>query len=90
VPFGPPQSARPFMIRMNAEQHKGLARLGYAKGDHSEMCLRIYQKSQEKDGQIYAVVLATDMALIKDALKRKEPGTWQDLFREIMGWAAGT
>jgi hypothetical protein len=84
VPFGPPQSARPFMIRMNAEQHTQLGRLGYAKGDQAEMCLRVYQKSQEKGGQIHALVLSTDMALIKDALKRKEAGTWQDLFREIL------
>jgi DNA-binding ferritin-like protein (Dps family) len=49
------------------------------------MCLRVYQKAQEKDGQIYALVLATDMALIADALKRNEAGTWQDLFREILG-----
>ena len=87
VPFGPPQSARPFMIRMTMEQHKRLARLGYAKGDQSEMCLRVYQKSQEKDGQVYALVLATDMALITGTLKRNEAGAWQDLFREIMGQA---
>lgn len=88
VPFGPPQSARPFMIRMNAEQRRQLGRLGYAKGDHSDMCLRVYQKTQEKDGQICALVLATDMALILDAMKRNELGAWQDLFREIMGQAA--
>jgi hypothetical protein len=87
VPFGPPQSARPFMIRMTVEQHKRLARLGYAKGDQSEMCLRVFQKSQEQDGQVYALVLATDMALITGALKRNEAGGWQDLFREIMAQA---
>jgi hypothetical protein len=87
--FGPPQSARPFMIRVNADQHKQLGRLGYAKGDHAEMCLRVYQKAQEKNGQIYALVLATDMAAIKDALKRNDAGTWQDLFREIIGEAGG-
>jgi hypothetical protein len=89
VPFGPPQSARPFVIRMNVEQYKQLGRLAYAKGDQVEMCLRVHQKTQEKDGQIYARVLATDMALIKDALNRQETGTWQDLFREIIGDAAG-
>jgi hypothetical protein len=84
VPFGPPQSARPFMIRMNVEQHTRIGRLGYAKGEQADMCLRVYQKSQEKEGQIYALVLSTDMALIQDALKRKEAGNWQDLFREIL------
>jgi methylamine utilization protein MauJ len=90
VPFDPPQSARPFIIRMNAEQYKQLGKLGYAKGDHADMCLRVYQKAKEKDGHIHALVLATDMALITDALKRNEAGTWQDLFREIMGKANGT
>ena len=74
---------------MNVEQYKQLGRLAYAKGDQVEMCLRVHQKTQEKDGQIYARVLATDMALIKDALNRQETGTWQDLFREIIGDAAG-
>ncbi len=90
VPFGPPQSARPFIIRMNAEQRKRLARLGYEKGDHAEMCKRIYQKSQETDGQIFALVLATDMASIKEALKGNESGSWQDLFREILSPASGS
>ena len=89
VPFGPPQSARPFMIRMNAEHRQRLGRLAYTKGEQAEMCLRVYQKSQEKDGQIYALVLSTDMALIKAAVKRNEAGAWQDLFREILGEAAG-
>lgn len=89
MPFGPPQSARPFMIRMTAEQYKRLGRLGYAKGDQAEMCQRVYQKAQEKDGQIYALALATDMALIKAALNRNESGSWQDLFRQVLGEAAG-
>jgi hypothetical protein len=88
VPFGPPQSARPFMIRMTSEQHKRLARFAYAKGDQAEMCLRVYQKGQEKDGHIYAVVLATDMAVISEALKSEKPGEWQDLFREILAGAS--
>ncbi len=90
VPFGPPQSARSFMIRMSGEQQERLARLGYAKGDQSEMCLRVHQKSREKRGQVYAVVLATDMAMITGALKRGESGAWQDLFREILGSIGAT
>ena len=90
LPFGPPQSARPFVIGMNAEQYKKLGQLGYAKGNHADMCMRVYQKAKEKGGQIHALVLATDMALITDALKRNEAGTWQDLFREIMGKANGS
>ncbi len=89
VPFGPPQSARPFEIRMNAEQRQRLARIGHQKGDHAELCKRIYQKSQEKDGQIYTIVLATDMAAIVASLKGNESGSWRDLFREILGTASG-
>jgi hypothetical protein len=51
--------------------------------------LDVHQKAEEKDGQVYSLVLATDMALITDALKRNEAGAWQGLFPEIMGNAAG-
>ena len=36
------------------------------------------------DGKVAALVLSTDMARIREALKRGETGKWQDLFREIM------
>ena len=34
---------------------------------------------------VHALVLSTDMASIKEALKRGDTGVWQDFFREIMG-----
>jgi hypothetical protein len=49
------------------------------------MCRRIYERSKKEDGQVHAVVLSTDMGLIKDAMERGDAGAWQDLFREIMG-----
>jgi hypothetical protein len=53
------------------------------------MCRRIYERAQTKDGRVHVLVLSTDLALIKDALKRGDTGTWQDLFREIMGGTNG-
>ena len=85
VPFGPPQSARPSVISMTPEQHERLGKLCFMKGDQQDMCRRIYEKVKTKDNQVHALVLSTDMALIKDALNRNDVGTWQDLFREIMG-----
>jgi hypothetical protein len=89
VPFGPPQSELPTVISMTPEQHERLRRLRFIQGDHQEMCRRIYETAETNDGRVHALVLSTDMALIKDALKRVDTGTWQDLFREIMGGTNG-
>lgn len=89
VPFGPPQSALPTVISMCPEQHQRLGKLASTPGDHQEMCRRIYERAETKDGRVHVLVLSTDLALIKDALKRGDKGTWQDLFREIMGTTNG-
>jgi hypothetical protein len=85
VPFGPPQSATPSVFRLTPEQHERLAKLRWAKGDQQPMCQRIYDRTQEKGNDIFVLVLATDVATIKDALKRGQTGEWQDLLREIIG-----
>ena len=84
TPFGPPQSAQPTVISMSPEQYERLGQVSFVKGEHQEMCRRIYDRIKTKDGQVHALVLSTDMALIKDAVKRGDTGAWQDLFREIM------
>lgn len=84
VAYGPPQSALPTVISMSPEQHERLQKLSFMRGDHQEMCQRIYERSKTKDGRVHALVLSTDLALIKDAVRRGDTGTWQDLFREIM------
>lgn len=84
-PFGPPQSALPSVISMSPEQHKRLGQLRSMKGDHQEMCQRIYERVKKENGGVHALVLATDIGLIKGAIDRGDKGTWQDLFREIMG-----
>ena len=89
VPFGPPQSALSTVISMTPEQYERLGRLRFTKGDNQEMCQRIYEKAKTKDGRVHALVLSTDMTLIKDAVKRGDMGVWQDLFREIMGGTGG-
>ena len=88
VPFGPPQSARPSVISMTPEQHERLRQVRFMKGDHQEMCRRIYDNVKKQDGRVHALVLSTDMELIEDAVKRGDTGAWQDLFREIMGRTA--
>jgi len=88
-PFGPPQSALPTVISMTPEQHERLGKLRFMKGDYQEMCRRIYERVKIKDGRVNALVLSTDMALVKDAVKRGDTGAWQDLFREIMGGTSG-
>jgi hypothetical protein len=84
-PFGPPQSSLPTVVRMSPEQHERLEQLRFTKGDHQEMCQRICARVKRDNDQVHALVLATDMSLIKDAIERGDSGVWQDLFREIMG-----
>lgn len=68
---------------MTHEQYERLLKLSYSTGAHQEMLNRIKRRVQEKDGHIYALVLATDMSLIRQVLEKKEEGLSQDLFREI-------
>jgi hypothetical protein len=84
VTNGPPQSGRPSIIVMTPAQHKQLGLLTREKGDHQELCKRVYKRVKMHDKKVVAIVLSTDMARIRDALKRGETGNWQDLFREIM------
>jgi hypothetical protein len=84
VTDGPPQSGRPSTIEMTLEQHKQLGLLTREKGDHQELCKRVYDRVKMGDEKVVALVLSTDMARIREALKRDEMGNWQDLFREIM------
>lgn len=83
------QSALPTVISMTPDQHERLGKLGFVKGDQQEMCKRVYNQVRTKDGRVYARVLSTDMAIIKDALERGDTGAWQDLLREIMEGSSG-
>jgi hypothetical protein len=84
VTDGPPQSGRPSIIVMTREQYKQLGLLTREKGDHQELCKRVYERMKMQDEKVVALVLSTDMARIQDALKRGETGNWQDFFRVIV------
>ena len=84
LPPGPPQSANPSFVRMASSQHERLGQLAFAKGDGKEMCERIYRDSRKRGDRVMVRVLSTDMARIKDALKRSETGAWQDFFKEVL------
>jgi hypothetical protein len=84
VMSGPPQSSLPTVISISPEQYERLAQLAFKKGNHQEMCRRIYDNVREESGRVHSHVLATDVALIKEAMDRNETGEWQNLFREIM------
>lgn len=85
VTDGPPQSALPSLMVMSDDQYARLARLRHVKGDHQEMCRRIFERVQgKKDGRVGCIVLATDLTRIKQAVDGRETGNWQDLFREII------
>jgi len=84
VAFGPPQSALPTRVNLNAAQMERLTRLAYALGDQQTMCRRVFDATETHGGTRYNVILSTDMRQIESALKRGEKGAWQDLFREIL------
>lgn len=89
VPPGPPQSALPTVVSMSLEQQERLKRLRFTDGGHQEMCQRIYERMQTEGDRVQALVLSTDMVLIREAVKRGDAGEWQDLFREILGVTSG-
>lgn len=82
---GPPQSALPRLMVMSDDQYARLAKLRYGKGDHQEMCRRIFERVKgKKDGRVGCIILATDLARIRKAVDGGETGNWQTLFREII------
>lgn len=67
------------MLRMTHEQYDRLRKLSYSSGDHQEMLKRIradqeQEQEQEQDDYVHALVLATDMSRIREALKKQEEG----------------
>lgn len=83
-PFGPPQSARPTILKLTPDQFERLTSLAFAKSDNQEMFRRIYDNTKPTDEGVLCMVLATDFTVIKEAVSRGETGGWQDLFREIL------
>ena len=51
------------------------------------MLERIRQNAKESDGHIDALIISTDMAVIKSAIKEGKVGEWQDLFRQFIDTA---
>jgi hypothetical protein len=84
VTNGPPQSGLPSIVGITPDQHKHLGLLARNKGDYTELCKRIYERVENEDGKILAVVLATDMKQISEAIKRHETADWINLFSEIL------
>ena len=83
-PFGPPQSALPSVLKLTSDQFERLTRLAFTKSENQEMFRRIYDRTQAADNDVLCQVLATDLAVVKEAVSRGEPGEWQDLFSEVL------
>ena len=83
-PFGPPQSALPSVLKLTSDQFEHLTRLAFAKSENQEMFRRMYDRTQAAGNDVLCQVLATDLAIVKEAVLRGEAGEWQDMFREIL------
>ncbi len=86
-PFGPPQSELPYAVRMSAEEFEQLTVLSYRKGEQQEMLQRICQRFQEKDGDVWALVISTDLTIIQSAIEQNQAEEWVDLFRQFIDTA---
>lgn len=80
----PPQSGLPKGVLLSPDQYKRLRLLACEKGDHQELCKRVYDNVRTNGEKVIAVIFSTDLKRIQEALKRNEAGKWQDLFREIL------
>ena len=80
----PPQSAKPTGVLISPDQYKRLGQFAYEKGDHQELCKRVYDNVRSHGEKVIAVIFSTDLKRIQEALRRNETGKWQDLFREIL------
>lgn len=83
-PFGPPQSALPFVVRLTPEMAKQLRALAYKKCDHQEMLERVAHQVREQAGQYFTLIIATDMVAIRSELSKEREGDWQELFRQFI------
>ena len=80
----PPQSALPTGVLISPEQHEKLGSLAYKKGDSQELCRCVYDNVRTHGDKLVAVIFATDLKQVQEALIRNETGEWQDLFRQIL------
>jgi hypothetical protein len=80
----PPQSAQASTLWLTEDQHSRLARLGQSSKDGGEMCRRIAQFAQKREGKVLVLVAATDRARIMKAIEQGEEGEWQAIFREAL------
>lgn len=79
-----PQSAAPFGLAMTRDQFARLDALSRKPGAQKEMFARIMRRTETEGEEVRVIVLATDMALIREAVDSNVRGDWQDLFREIL------
>jgi Methylamine utilization protein MauJ len=80
----PPQSALPTVVKMDSKQYERLRKLSFLKGDHQETLRRVCERVSKHEDEVQALVLATDMAFIRDAIENNPTEEWQELFREIL------
>ena len=80
VQSGPPQSSLPTLMVISIEQFGKLSGLRFKVSDYQEIFQRIFERSSKVGELVHAVVLATDVVRLKDAIKLGIAGDWQDVF----------
>lgn len=84
VASAPPQSGRPTIVDMGAEQYELLKKLSYQKGEHQEICERVFRSAKRLDDRLLTRIVSTDVVLVREAQSRGGSSEVMDLLREII------
>ena len=69
---------------MTHAQYDQLRAFSYRHGEHREMITRIANNAREIKDNVLVGVLATDMPLVREAVRSGSQGGWEELFREVL------
>ncbi len=72
-------------LNLTQVQYDKLLECTTGQGGYQSLCRRVYDSVKNIDGNLVAQIYEADMERINTAIERPDRGTWQDLFREILG-----
>ena len=71
-------------LTLTQEQYNKLQEYTTGQGGNQNLCQRVHDSVQTKNGKLVAHVYEADMDRINKLVQRPDEGSWQDLFREII------
>ena len=71
-------------LTLTQEQYYKLQEYTTGQGGNQNLCQRVHDSVQTRDGKLVARVYEADMDRISKLIQRPDEGSWQDLFRAII------